>query len=184
MARCTGCSRARSLDARRRDQQAHQAVPTRAARRSAGLEAHQVQHIGDDIGHVARIGFDRASELCARFLIPFTVLCERAARACDHGEWRTQIVRDRRQQGVARRLSDSAATRAASACPRAAPVPMRARADPRKSRADVVVLVSRMRRRFSGKTPRTPRRWRSSLSGTYRAGAAGNESEPMPARLP
>ena len=82
-----------------------QRAPVALELHRAGLEPRHLQHLGDELGHLARLLEDALRE--TRALLrrqPLAALGERGGRPGDHRERRAQIVRDRGKQRAAHAL--------------------------------------------------------------------------------
>src|SRR5271168_3645765 len=70
------------------------ALPIAVQVHSTDLEAHQIEYVGDELGHFPRLGGNCSGELCTRFGISSRVrVNERAARLRDRRQRSAQVAR-------------------------------------------------------------------------------------------
>ena len=160
---------------------AHQRLPVLSQADLAGFEAHQVQHVRDQLGHLPCLGLDGARQRrpCRR-IEGVAVFGQGAARAGHHRQRRAQVRGDGGQQGVAQALPFGrnpglSACSASSARSSARPVwPAKV------STGDAARAASPAAGSRAG--PPAPQvAGVASPSGTYSAAAAARVSVPRPA---
>lgn len=90
-----------------------EALPVAAQYDLTRIEAHEVEHLRDELRHVARFRLDRARKVRALRIVERGAARNERRRSTGHRrERRTKIVRDRREQRITQRLALGRNTRA------------------------------------------------------------------------
>ncbi len=174
-----------AVGAERAADQVIERLPVAPQHHLARFEAHQVENVGDQLRHLARLGLHRARQLhraslrrdwrrAAPSVLPAPAITASGVRR----SWEMDASSVLRSVSRSAARLDASATSARRARSRASPI------CPAKVPSRWLCSGSSTRRTLFASTASTPTVRRSSPSGTYSPGAAGSVSEPSPARRP